>query len=250
MKKMIVFLAVLLLSTVSVLAQEKKPDAKPAALPSVDEVLDKYVKALGGKEAVEKVTSRIGKGVFEIEAMNMSGSLEMYQQAPNKMAMNIDLGGVGKVNQVFDGAKAWSADPMQGLRELTGAELAQMKLGAEFYRDLKLKQLYPKITVSGKETVAGKDTYVLVATPSEGPAEKWYFSVETGLMVRQDSEEAGPDGKMTVEAYLEDYRAVDGVKTPFVIKRVTPMMGMTIKFTEVKQNTTIEEAKFAKPSGQ
>ena len=228
-----------------------KAEAKPAAaLPGVDEILDKYIKATGGKEAIQKVSSRMGKGSFEIEAMNMTGTIEMYAKAPNKNAMVIELPGLGKIYGIYDGAKGYSTDPMSGLRELSGGELAAMKRQSDFYRDLNLKALYPKIAVKGKEKVGAGEAYVLEAIPTEGSPEKWYFDTTSGLLVRQDGEEDSPQGKMTYEAYMEDYRDVDGIKTPFTIRRVTPAFSMSIKLTEIKQNVPIEDAKFSKPSGQ
>lgn len=249
-----------LLAILPVAAQDKpkadapkeaaKAEAKPAAAPTVDEILARFVKATGGKEAIEKVTSRTAKGAFEIEAMSLSGTIEMYTKAPNKSAMVIELPGLGKIYGVFDGAKGYSTDPMSGIRELSGTELAAMKRQSDFYRDLNLKQHYPTITLKGKEKVGAAEAYVLEATPAEGAPEKWYFDAATGLLIRQDGEEDSPQGKMTYEAYMEDYRDVDGIKTPFAIRRVTPAFAMSIKLTEIKQNVTIDDTKFNKPSGQ
>src|SRR5262245_10937107 len=120
MKRFVFTLAFLALAAFPSAAQEKpkadvskaaapKTDAKAAALPTADEILEKYVKALGGKEAIEKTSSRSAKGSFEIEALNMSGTFELSAKAPNKNAMKIDLPGVGMVYNVFDGVKGWDS---------------------------------------------------------------------------------------------------------------------------------------------
>lgn len=254
MKRIALMLVFALMATLSVAAQEKKADApkadaKPAAaLPSVDEILDKYVKASGGKEAIQKVTSRAVKGTFEIEAMGMTGPVQMYSKAPNKSAMVIEIPNVGTFNEVFDGNKAWSANPMSGLREKTGAELAAQKRDADFYQTLNLKSHYSKMVVKGKEKVGAGEAYVIEATPAEGGPEKMYFDVTSGLLVRQDAERDTEQGKMAVEVYFDDYKDVDGVKVPHILKQVTPMFSMTIKTTEVKQNVSIDDAKFNKPA--
>jgi hypothetical protein len=255
MKRIALILAFSVLATVAVAAQDKpktdaaKPEAKPAeTLPTVDEILDRFVKAIGGKEAVEKITSRAMKGSFDIEAMNMNGTFEMYAKAPNKSAMKIDLPGFGVVNNVFDGSTAWSADPTQGLRELSGPELAQTKRRSDFYEDLNLKKHYTKMEVKGKQKVGSYDTYMIEATPAEGSPEKLYFDTATGFLVRQDSETDGPQGKMQIESYMDDYKAVDGVKIPHTMKQVLPMFAFTTKVTEVKTNVPIDDAKFAKPA--
>jgi hypothetical protein len=231
-------------------ADAPKADAKAVALPALDDILAKHLQAVGGKEALEKITSRSMKGSFDLEAFGVTGApVERYSKAPNKSAMKIDIPGFGVVTQVFDGSTGWDSTPMTGLRELSGAELAQMKRGSDFYADLNYKKYYAKMDVKSKEKVGSYETYVVEATPTEGSPEKLYFDVNTGLLVRRDAEEETPQGKMQFETYVDDYKVVDGVKIPHMIKRVNPAMTMVIKFTEVKNNVEIDEAKFNKPSG-
>jgi zinc protease len=230
-------------------AAEPKTDAKAAALPTVDDIFANHIKAVGGKEAIEKITSRSMKGSFEVEAYGVTGApVEIFAKAPNKSAMKIDISGFGVVNQVFDGATGWDSNPMTGLRELSGAELARMKRGSDFYRELNYKKYYTKMIVKGREKVGSYETYLIEATPAEGSIEKLYFDVDTGLLVRRDGEEESPQGKVLLENYLEDYKVVDGVKIPHVMKRVNPAMTIVIKFTEVNNNVEIDDATFNKPS--
>lgn len=255
MKKFALMIVFALMATLSVAAQEKKADApkadaKPtaAAMPSVDEILDKYVKASGGKEAIQKVTSRTAKGTFEIESMGMTGGFQSFAKAPNKSASIIEIGGFGTVNNVFDGTTGWDSNPQTGLRELAGEELAAKKRDADFYQTINLKSHYSKMTVKGKEKVGTADAYVIEAVPAEGSPEKLYFDVTSGLLVRLDTERDSPQGKMAIEAYMSDYKQVDGVNIPHTMKQVTPMFSMTIKMVEIKHNVPVEDAKFAKPA--
>jgi outer membrane lipoprotein-sorting protein len=261
MKRIALILTFSLLATIAGAAQDKpkpeapKPDAakaeaKPAAaLPTIDEILDKFVKAIGGKEVIEKQNSRAAKGSWEIEAMSMTGPFEAYAKAPNKVATHFTIPGVGAGAQVFDGQKGWDSSPMTGLRELGGVELATMKREADFYQPLNFKKQFTKLEVKGKEMVGKSEAYVVVATPAEGEPEKHYFDVNTGLLVRQDAERETGQGKMAFEIYLDDYRAVDGLKIAHTVRQVSPMFSMTIKFSEVKHNVEIDDAKFNKPSG-
>jgi hypothetical protein len=123
-----------------------------------------------------------------------------------------------------------------------------MKRGADFYQELNYKKNYAKMEVKGKEKVGSYDTYVIEATPTEGGPEKLYFDVNTGLLVRQDGEFDGPQGKTQVETYVDDYKVVDGVKVAHTMKQVNPQMTWVIKLTEVKNNIEIDGAKFGKPS--
>jgi hypothetical protein len=260
MKRIALILAFSMMAAIAIVAQDKpksdapkpdtaKSDAKPAAgLPSADEIIEKYVKALGGKEAIEKITSRSAKGTFEIEAMNLTGTFENYHKAPNKFANLFTIPAVGGGGQIFDGAKGWDSNPMTGLRELSGEELATLKREADFYQPLNFKKHYPKLEVKGKEKVGNSEAYVVIATPAEGGPDKMYFDVNSGLIVREDAERETGQGKMAIEVYLEDYKDVGGVKVAHTMKQVSPVFSMTLKFTEVKSNVEIDDAKFAKPA--
>jgi hypothetical protein len=221
-----------------------------AALPSVDEILDKYVKAIGGKAAIEKLTSRVSKGTFEMDQLPEPAAEEIGAKAPNKQYMVTDTPSFGKFRRGFNGAVGWEDNPQAGLRDITGSELAAMKRDADFYGPIKLKDLYPKMTVKGKESVNGHDAYVIEATPPDGAADTLYFGTDSGLLVRTQRETEGPNGKVTVDVTFEDYREVDGIKLPFVIHFSTTDATFTIKLSEVKHNVPVDDAKFDKPASQ
>ena len=249
----IIFLGLLVAVTANAQGGQQKPatDAKPAAkLPTVDQVLDKYVQAIGGKAAVEKQTTRMAKGTFEIAAFGASGTAEIYAKAPNKTSTVIDVTGFGVFQQVFDGKTGWSNDPQNGFREKAGAELASTKLDADFYKPIRLKQLYPTIVVKGTDKVGDKEVYVLVATPAEGSPETWYFDTQSGLILREDVEREGPEGKQAIQVFYEDYREADGVKMAFTLRQITPAFTLNIKMTEMKHNVPVDDAKFNKPEAK
>src|SRR5215467_2169610 len=252
-RKAVAVTLLVLVGCVAAFGQEK-PDAKapvaaktPEQLPSIDQLLDKYVKALGGKAAIQRPTSIQVKGTFEIPAFNTSGTMERYVKAPNKFFVTIDIPGFGVVQQCVNGDSGWSQDPQTGMRDLAGVELAQMKREADMYRDIRLKEQYPKLIVKAKDKVGDHDVYVVEATPPEGGIEKFYFDAQTGLIIKTDIEADTPQGKMPVEVYLEDYKEVDGIKMPFSLRQVTPAVSFQIKVTDVKYNVPVDDSKFNKP---
>jgi hypothetical protein len=223
--------------------------AGPQSTPTVDQLLDKYVAALGGKAAIQKTTSFVMKGTFDLPAMGVSGAtMEGGAKAPNKSFASIEIPGFGTITQGYNGTVSWQKDPQSGLRELSGAELASSKRDGEFYKDIKLKELYPKMVLKGKDKVGDKDVFVIEATPPDGSAEKWYFDAQSGLLIRKDVENETPNGKMAFEVYMEDYRDVDGVKVPFTERRMNPSFSYTVKITEIKRNVAVDDAKFNKPA--
>jgi hypothetical protein len=231
----------------------KAPEAvakAPSAEPTVDQILDKYVQAIGGRQAVEKITSRVAKGAFEVSTMGLKGEIEIYAKAPNKSLTIQNVSGIGEILDGYDGKIAWSQNPMMGLREKSGAELAAVARAADIHAAIKTRQLYSKLELKDKEKIGDRETYVILATPAEGAPVKMYFDTQTGLIARTVTEVETPQGQFHIEVTADDYREVDGVKIAFTARQETSMGSAVIKLTEVKHNVAIDDAKFNKPSGQ
>ena len=221
--------------------------AQTASLPTIDQILEKYVTGVGGRAAIEKITSVSGKGTIDIPDVGVSGTVELIQKAPDKALTIVDLAGVGQQREGYDGTTGWSDDPQNGLRQKSGVELAEAKRAATFGRELKMKTLYPTMVVKSREKVDDSDAYLVEATPTEGSAVKLYFDATSGLLVRQVAMRQMPQGPLEVEVTFADFRAVDGVKRPFTIRQATAMFTATIHLTEVKNNLPIDDAIFKAP---
>ena len=231
----------------SATAQEPKAAEQ---LPSVDQILNRYVQAIGGKVAIERLTSLILTGTMEVQAAGISGKAELIARAPNKYVLKVDIEGVGTFTQAFDGTAGWAQDPINGLRDISGVELAQLKREADLHHQTHMKELYTKLAVKGKEKVGTSETYVIEATPPEGGTEKLYFDTQSGLLVRTDAVARSPQGEIPAEVYIEDYKEVSGVKIAVTVRQVTPVLTSTIKFTNIKPNVEIDQSRFSKPNSQ
>jgi hypothetical protein len=228
------------------------PAATPsAALPTGNEIYQHYIQAIGGRAAWEKLHSRVSKGTIEIPAMNnLSGTIEVHMKAPNLILVVINLG-EAIIQQGFDGTTAWSDDPRNGLRVLTGGELDDERKEANFYHALDLQKIYSKFTVTATEKIDDHDTYVVEATPAGGgDPDKLYFDTQSGLEVRSVNHRHTPDGSMEFSANIADYREVDGVKLPFRVEQASSQAAFTITFTDIQHNADLPDSLFAKPSGE
>ncbi|MEO7673445.1 MAG: hypothetical protein ABIU09_05135 [Pyrinomonadaceae bacterium] len=246
--------ALILTATSAIFAQKPDP-LKPepvktnvaAKLPTVKEVLDKYVKAIGGREAIEKVKTRFMSGTVEISPMGIKGTYEIYSAAESKTFTKMNLAGIGDMLDGYDGKTAWVINPIQGNREKTGAELLQAKINGNFYREINLDKLFSKIEVKGVDKVAGKDAYVLVATADGIPPETWYFDTVSGLLLRSDITAISPEGSQPAKMFFEEMRTADGVTGPMKIRTQLPQFEIVMTATDFKQGIAIDESKFAKP---
>jgi len=218
------------------------------AQPTAGQILEKYTQALGGQAAYEKLTTRVMTGTVEIPDDNVTGAAHVYAKAPGSYRLTMDIPGWGVVETVLDGSAGWQKDPDSGTRAMSKTDLEIAARDHAFYREVRLRDLYPKIETAGSEQVKGRPAYVLEASPAKGPAEKLYFDAESGLLVKRDYERVTlEDGIVQYEVFYGDYRDVDGVKLAATIEQRSPDNTMIFKFAEIKNNATLEDSAFAKP---
>ena len=221
--------------------------------PTVDEVFNKYVAAIGGDTAVRKIETRVSNvSVERPKLVNPSGKpamVQVYQKAPNKLLMVI-TGPDGSITyQGFNGTTGWIKTPAQQ-RELSGDELARLKQQAELYNQLTLKDQFTNLRVGGKQKVNDRDAYVLVGTITSKKRERLFFDLETGLLVRRVQLNQTVLGVDPVQTDFSDYRLVDGVKLPFTVEISSldnAHNGQKRTFTEIKQNVPVDDVKFEPP---
>lgn len=221
--------------------------------PTVDEVFNKYVTAIGGETAVRKIETRVSDVSLERpKLVNPSGkpaTVQIYQKAPNKLLMVI-TGPDGSVTyQGFNGTTGWIKTAAQQ-RELLGDELARIKQQAELYNQLTLKDQFTNLRVGGKQKVNDRDAWVLVGTNASKKRERLFFDVETGLLVRRVQLNPTVLGVDPVQTDFSDYRLVDGVKLPFTVEISSldnAHNGQKRTFTEIKQNVPVDDVKFEPP---
>jgi zinc protease len=231
----------------------KTPDVKPVASPSADlptakEVVDRYVKAIGGREAVLKAKTRQQTGTMELSQMGLKGTFESFARSDDRSYTRVSLDGVGDILDAYDGATAWSSNPMQGSRVKAGKELEQWKRGSSFTREANLDKVYGKLTVRGIEKVGEKDAYVVVGSTDGLPDDILYFDKETGLLVRSDGIALAPEGQQATTSFYDDYREVNGVKTPFKVRTKTPAFEISMTVMEMKYDVVIDDSKFKRPN--
>jgi outer membrane lipoprotein-sorting protein len=220
----------------------KAPETKPTeGLPTVEQILDKYVQAIGGKAAVQAQTSRVMKGA--LTAADIDAKIEVYAKAPNKQLTEMASSILGTSRTGFNGAAAWEDEDGE-VKELS----AFPKREADFYFPLKMRELYPRLELKGKEKIGEREAYHLEA-PRNGNPKRWYFDTRTGLLLR--TEVRNPEGKLLSREEYEDYRAIDGIQIPLTTRRIEDdETEIIIKFSEVKHNVPIDDAKFEKPAAK
>jgi hypothetical protein len=175
--------------------------------------------------------------------------VETYQAAPNKVVSILTTPRQGVMMSGYNGTVGWASN-QRGRRELSGAQLDQMKRAADFYGDIKLKELYPDLRVAGRSKIGERDVYVLTSKVSADRTERLFFDVQTGLLLRIVGITQTMLARVPDQTDFEDYRDVDGIKMPFTIRQsfIDPRNDWTRKYTEIKHNVAVDEAKFNPPA--
>src|SRR6185295_3576471 len=126
-------------------------------------------------------------------------------------------------------------------------ELAALTIDADFYYDLRIRELYPATKLLGKAKSGFRELYVVQAVPRGGAAEYFYFDVETGLLFRRDTMRQTSAGIVRAEMYYGDWHEIDGIKLPFSITQSMGQMTLVFTVEDVKHNVAVEDAVFRRP---
>ncbi len=229
-----------------------RPIPGSAAAPgTAEQILDRFIQAVGGAQQLSKLTSFTAKGTYSgFDTDFQKVAEELYAKAPNQLSVTNHLS-VGESTTTYDGNEAWiaSADKPVPLILLTGGDLDAARLDAELSFPAQLKQGLSNWRVGFPPvTIDGKTLQVVEGTAPEGTRVKLFFDKQSGLLVRQARFINTVVGLIPVHVDYSDYRTVSGVKMPFQWT-VTWVDGQsTTELTEVKPNAAIAADKFAKPA--
>ena len=212
--------------------------------PGANLILDKYLAAMGGEDAVAKITSRVARGKIE-SAANNPAPVELYFKSPDHGLLVTHILG-NDSSTVYSGNSGWTSSPVNGTQEMTAAETEAAKLEDTLYLAANAKKTF-RWRVAAPEMVGDKNAYVLDGSAPGHVPLRLYLDQQTGLLLRLMHFIETPFGTLPAQLDYDDYRDVDGVKTPFRISAIRPNARNTIQWERVQQNVPIEDAKFSKP---
>jgi len=220
--------------------------------PSADQILDKYIQAIGGAQKVAALKSFVGKGTFDgYDTNHLKVPMEVYAKAPGQLAQVMHIQ-IGDSTTVFDGREGWIASvdrPVRLLPDLPGYEQDAAKLDAELAIPVRIKQALTQWKTGFPITsIDDKDVQTVEGRGAGGTRFKLYFDQESGLLARVLRYEPTAVGTLPIQVDYSDYREVGGVKIPFKWV-VTWTNGQSHnEFTDVQANVAIDASRFAKPA--
>jgi hypothetical protein len=219
-----------------------------AAQPSADDIIAKYLTAVGGTDATKKITSRTMKG--SIVAMGSESTIDLYTKAPNKRVSISHASPTSDSFTAFDGTVGWMGSTGRPAREMAPTEAFASSLDSDFYLIADLKTIFPQLRRGRSMEITGVMCDSISGSKPGQPPVTFYFDQKTGLLQRMVRYAQNPMGRMPTQIDYADYREVDGVKTPWRWTLSRPNGRFTIQLKEVKNNVPIDDAKFAMPAGE
>jgi len=222
---------------------EHSHEGDPENLPSADQILAKYLAAVGGPGALYKVKTRIQKGT--IDAMGEQYPIEVYSEAPEKR-ISISHPSFGESVTAFNGEAGWLAN-VRGIHPMSGQEAAAARVDAQLYFPARVKELFPDLRVQPGESISGHQTYLIAGKGTGLPPVKLYFDQQSGLLLRQVRYAETPLGKNPTQIDYADYRDADGIKIPFQWTLTRTNGSFTIRITSMQQNVPVDEKLFVMP---
>ena len=217
----------------------EKPDYSIDSDISAENVVNDYLKAIGGKDALAEVTS------IEIKATsNVQGTvLEMYsvKNDQNQSLMEMSAMGMTLAKTVFN--KYQGFNEVNGQRvPLTEIELEQAIINSALFSELNFD--FSLVQLVGTSEVEGEKAYEIKVTDNKSV----FYSVDTGLKLKEvESQEV--EGNLIVgETYFKEYEEVEGILLPKLINQVSAAIpipgGITFKATSIKLNVETNESDF------
>jgi len=199
-----------------------------------EDLIEEYVKAIGGKEAIEAVSSMevTSKATLNAQGQQIPGTYVQTFKAPGMKTEKLDMG-VFVQESWCTGDEAWSKNN-QGMKKEEGPELNEAKFNAAMFNNARLLDFGLECEVLGKQR---GQIIMKVVNPETKKKKTYYYDEKTYLISKIESEEKTPQGNMVIQVTYSDYQTVDGIKVPGKMEMSNPMFSIlfenSYKFNEV-----------------
>jgi outer membrane lipoprotein-sorting protein len=217
---------------------------------TADEVVEKYLKAVGGADKWKKMETMVTTAKGEMGGMSFP--IVLTAMRPNSLRMEADIQGTKIVQPSFDGTTAWTVNPLGGAAEPTKMDeestkdLARNKFEDEFI-DYKTKGHI--VTLEGTEEAEGAKCFKLKIVLKQGGEKIYFMDVENyiPIMIREFAM-SGPNKGQASEVVMGDYKEVDGMMMPHSIEqKAGGQTQFVMKIEKIEINPKIDKSVFAFP---
>lgn len=224
---------------------EAQPAEPPKPSETIDQVIDKYVQALGGRAALEAAKTRVMVGTATTRD-RQTAPLKVQETSTGEFRMDLESR-PAPIVRATDGKTIW-VQMGQNVRDVEGLQAQQATRLADFTVPLNMKKHYENLTPSRYDNVDETETILVTGRVSPDVNEQLQFDRQSGLLLRRTILTRTAFGNLLEQVDYSDYRDAGGVKVPFQVRYTTWNEVLTEKFDDVKLNAPVDDAQFARPA--
>ncbi len=203
---------------------------------TANDVLNKYIEAIGGKAKLDAVESWSMMAEATIQGNTLE--LEMKKTNAGQMLQNVKFAGNSMQKQVLDGDKGYAV--VQGQRkDLTGEELDKIKEESAPFPELNYLAA-GGVSLEGIEPVGDKKAYKLKITANKTA----FYDVETGLKLQDVTIQEVQGQQIASTSGYSDYKEVSGILFPYALSQTAGPQKFDFIVKEVKVNEGVNAADF------
>lgn len=210
-----------------------------ADAPSAAVLAARHDSLVGGRAALEGLTSLRLLGRFSIPAAGLDAPLEILKRKPNSFVFRTVMGEQGEIVQGFDGTVGWSIRPGVGARILEGAERAQVMQQADFFGDLHDLSRFASAETMGAVEFEGRPTWQVRLVRPSGDTLYEYFDRETGLSAGGAVDVSTGLGRVRQKTLYGDYRAFGPLRIATTIVQRQPDYDVIIRIAFVELDVVL-----------
>ncbi|MDT8368178.1 MAG: hypothetical protein RQ745_03150 [Longimicrobiales bacterium] len=229
------------------LALTTPPPLAAQDLPPAEEIIDRYVEAIGGREAALTPVSTRTTGSFSMPAMGVTGDLVLLTGEENEMVTRVTVPGMGELLSGYTGEVGWSVDPLTGARLLDGLELAAMEDQADRRYLVRDPALFERFETVGEEAYGGEACWEIEYVWRSGRTSRECYSKESGLVIAAVTTQASPMGSIEVVTEISEYRRFGEILVPTSMRQ-NAMGQEQVMTIETVEFGTVEAAEFEPPA--
>ena len=217
----------------------------PSDVPHAEQIVAKYVDALGGASAIEKLSTRVEKGTINLSGRQFP--IDIFSKAPGKRVSIVHLPNGDNIT-AYVGTSGWTSAPDRPVRDIPASEVASSRAEVDLQLPIRLKQFFSELRTGKPEKIGDHDAYVVSGFNVGEPAVKFYFDERSGLLLRVLRYVDSPLGRNPTQIDYADYRDQGGVKVPFQRTIARPGSRFSIQIEEAHDNVPVDDTKFARPA--
>jgi|GEM_PF-5335972 len=230
-------------------ASAAEPESTPApaeranqsqTLPTAEELFERHIEAIGGREMAFAAQHRRMVGRFEYQPVEPPGDvfrarLLMVQQAPDKLWFELNVPGEPPIITVFDGEIGWTRRGDGSYELIGGPQLIDLALSAHFHGEAEYERRYREFGQTERVLVNQKPAYRVAYTTVFGKPGQIIFDQESGLAIVIQTIQIIGDQPTPMIVRLEDYQPVDegGLRYPRTIIQQTERAITTFTYRSV-----------------